>query len=68
MESVGAHEAKAARTWLDSDEGQRCTHGMPRGEYLRNRLWRAFNAGFDAGREYTQTEISERFAKLMCGS
>lgn len=31
--------------WLDSKEGHECSEGAASGEYLKNRLWRAFMAG-----------------------
>jgi hypothetical protein len=35
--------------WLASKEGQQCAEGRPTGEYLENRLHRAFEAGTQAG-------------------
>lgn len=37
--------AKARDKWLNSEEGKRCCEGTPTGQYLRNRLERAFLAG-----------------------
>ena len=37
--------------WLRSEEGIDCSEGKTEGEYLKNRLWRAFMSGFDAGKE-----------------
>lgn len=36
--------------FLASDEGKKCLEGSATGVYLKNRLWRAFKVGFDAGR------------------
>lgn len=41
--------AKARDNWLESAEGKRCLDGADSGEYLRNRLDRAYLAGVDAG-------------------
>jgi hypothetical protein len=37
--------SRAWDAWLDSEEGQGCLGEGAYGEYLRNRLWRAFFAG-----------------------
>lgn len=31
--------------WYSSEEGKQCRQGTTSGEYLENRLWRAFMAG-----------------------
>ncbi len=41
-------EAKARDEWFNSTEGSSCLSGITSGKYLRNRLERAFIAGFDA--------------------
>ena len=40
--------AKARDRWLQSEEGEECSTGETRGQYLRNRIERAFIAGWDA--------------------
>jgi hypothetical protein len=40
----------AWKEWLNSEHGQSCQSGTATGEYLRNRLWWAFCAGFVIGR------------------
>lgn len=40
--------AKARDEWLASSEGYKCSHGTATGQYLSNRLIRAFIAGWDA--------------------
>ena len=37
--------SRAWNAWLASEEGQKCLSEGAYGEYLRNRLWRAFIAG-----------------------
>lgn len=37
--------AKARDKWLESDEGKKCCEGNTSGQYLQNRLERAFLAG-----------------------
>lgn len=44
-------EAKARDKWLESEEGVKCQSGQPQGQYLRNRLERAFLAGYAAAKE-----------------
>lgn len=40
--------AKARDRWLQSDEGEKCSTGQTHGQYLRNRIERAFIAGWEA--------------------
>lgn len=40
--------AKARDEWLQSKEGKKCSIGKTHGQYLRNRIKRAFIAGWDA--------------------
>lgn len=40
--------AKARDKWLLSDEGKRCLKGRASGQYLENRLRRAFVTGWDS--------------------
>lgn len=49
--------------WLESDEGKKCTDGAGVfTDYLRNRLYRAFNAGIKHGKELGRAEkIVEEF-------
>lgn len=41
--------AKHIDEWLASEEGQKCADGTVSGQYLRNRLWSAYWAGYTAG-------------------
>lgn len=40
--------AKARDRWLESEDGKECCRAMAQGQYLRNRIERAFIAGWDA--------------------
>ena len=40
--------ARARDEWFESPEGKNCCIGASSGQYLRNRLERAFLAGWDA--------------------
>jgi hypothetical protein len=42
------NKAKARDEWLASPEGQGCTDGSAQGQYLKNRVERAFCSGWDA--------------------
>ena len=62
--------AKARNNWLISEDGKECCHGTATGQYLQNRLERAFLAGadFSSGRiEELEAEI-ERHKELMEGA
>lgn len=48
-EDLRSPEAKARDSWLESKEGQACCNGTTSGQYLQNRLERAFAAGLDVG-------------------
>ena len=54
MTDLRSPEAKARDKWLESKEGQTCCEGTANGQYLQNRLERAFSAGLDAGVEISQ--------------
>ena len=43
-----APEAIAFDEWLRTPEGYSCADGRAGGEYLQNRLWFAFMAGYSA--------------------
>lgn len=43
--------------WLEGDEGKRCADGKAEGEYLKNRLKRAFDAGWVASRHEPVNEV-----------
>jgi len=45
--------------WLKSDEGRDCHKGIAAGEYLKNRLYRAFAAGYNAASERLRKLIKE---------
>lgn len=40
--------AKSWAEWLKTDMAQKCLDGAASGEFLKNRLWYAFSAGYDA--------------------
>ena len=42
----------ALDAWLDSGEGQQCLASSASGAYLRNRLTRAFQAGWNANERH----------------
>jgi len=44
--------------WFESEEGQKCQEGQPKGKYLYNRLFLAFSAGYTAAMERTKTLIT----------
>lgn len=50
VDNFGKEIAAARDAWLETDEGKQCLDYTwpPAGKYLRNRLERAFIAGFDA--------------------
>lgn len=39
--------AIAWNKWLESEEGFKCQEGNANGQYLQNRLWHAFMAGYE---------------------
>lgn len=49
--------AKARDKWLQSDDGKECCHAMGQGQYPRNRIEKAFIAGWDACQQGYQAEI-----------
>ena len=49
--------AKARDAWLDTDVGSACVDGAASGQYLRNRIERAFIAGWHACEDYQITSI-----------
>lgn len=51
MSSDGVYQSKQWKVWLDSPEGSECAKGVATGQYLENRLWRAFMDGFNAAME-----------------
>jgi hypothetical protein len=59
-------EAKAVGDWFASEEGERCsdptTLGADKGQdrYLRNRLWKAFSAGIDAGKRIARNQTEKQ--------
>ena len=43
-------QVKAWREWLDSQQGRACMQDAAAGQYLENRLWHAFFAGWKRGK------------------
>lgn len=56
--------AKARDAWLDSQEGVECCAGTCSHQYLRNRLERAFIAGWNA-RHYGATRAEKALKELL---
>ena len=46
--------AKARDKWLQSEEGEKCSTGETHGQYLRNRIEKAFVAGADFSTKRTE--------------
>ncbi len=44
----GVQISNAWKRWIFSDAGKQCAEGITTGEYLENRLHRAFHAGVEA--------------------
>jgi hypothetical protein len=53
-------QAVALDKWLESEDGRKCLSPGAHGQYLRNRLMRAFQAGWDAHEEHTGPKRSGR--------
>jgi hypothetical protein len=51
--------AKERDAWLESKEGRGCLAGTPTGQYLQNRLERAFMAGVRAAEKLTGQTTSQ---------
>lgn len=49
--------AKARDKWLLSEDGKECCHGTATGQYLQNRLERAFIAGYSVVAELRIKEL-----------
>lgn len=64
-------EAQSVQAWFDTEEGKSCADIVSLGgkewneTYLRNRLWKAFVAGVEAGRQIQRDEMVEKFRKWM---
>jgi hypothetical protein len=56
-------EAHAWQSWRDGDEGQGSLAGSAAGEYLENRLWAAYIAGWKAASERVNQALEEPYAK-----
>jgi hypothetical protein len=52
----GKEAAQAWQDWEESETGQRCLAGTATGQYLKNRLWRAFMAGVEAAKQARKDE------------
>ncbi len=51
--------AKARDRWLESKDGAKCCEGKTHGIYLKNRLERAFIAGWDAFSQELDKSLEE---------
>ncbi len=60
---------QAIDKWFDSDEGKSCldvkTLTTKSDQYLRNRLWKAFIGGMDAGEIIAKGNLIDKFIKLI---
>ncbi len=63
----GQAVVKAINEWEATEGGQRALAGTAQGEYLRNRLHSAFNAGIEAAESYARQSAMEAAAKKMQG-
>lgn len=58
--SNNKHPAAEARDrWLSNDEGKSCCDGNAKGQYLQNRLERAFMAGWNACEELVRRKVRD---------
>lgn len=51
--------AIALEKWFESDEGKKCCEGTTVGEFLRNRLYRAFMAGWQGCGKEIEKQIKK---------
>lgn len=49
----------AIEAWMASEEGIKCRDGTASGVYLYNRLWRAFDAGWEAAKRPSSISTNE---------
>jgi hypothetical protein len=49
------------RAWINSQEGRKNKIGSAEGQYLENRLWWAFMAGYDCGTAHIQPKSFPEF-------
>ncbi len=54
MSINGRDLSQAWMEWQKSTDGVKCEHGTAEGQYLSNRLWRAFMAGAKAAEKITE--------------
>lgn len=59
MENEGKKLAVARDKWFTSNEGMQCLEDTAAGHYLKNRLERAFIAGWDARKNARHKKIHE---------
>jgi hypothetical protein len=55
----------ATQKFLGSDIGLACKLSAAEGQYLENRLVRAFRAGFDAGVEFSVQQVITNITKSI---
>jgi hypothetical protein len=64
-------EQKAVEDWFDSYEGKSCSDPITLGcdamqsSFLRNRLWKAFTAGLDAGAKIHRNQVIKILSDLL---
>jgi hypothetical protein len=46
--------------WLTSDDGKKCMNGTAAGEFLENRLWWAYTAGWENALKENRREAVQR--------
>ena len=55
--------AKARDEWFESEDGKKCSEGQASGQYLNNRLERAFIAGWDAHKKIPKGNNRQRLSR-----
>jgi len=59
-DNYGRAASLAWAVWLDSEEGRMCTEGQATGQYLQNRLWRAYMRGWQDATKRRRYDRPER--------
>lgn len=56
--SDGRERAVSWDAWLLTDEAKKCLDGTARGQFLQNRLWWAYMAGWEASEAKTKGDAA----------
>ena len=65
------HQTISYNLWIESEEGKLCSEinsiRLPEEmqKYLKNRLLRAYEAGYDNGIQHERAEIVRKFEKIV---